>query len=750
MKPITFRPARLTRRTSATDTTDAAGKRERRKARVGLAAVVAGCVALTSVVVLSGPGSANSGMKFTQSGHWVYNSSIGRIFHLDGATKAVDAEVGLSTGQPGAQVIQSDKNGYVLSRNRIDQFGKSDLTVTNPIEVPLNEQPTGLEGGGAAFAVYQKAGRVIRFGDRDVTEFPGGPLGDPVVTSDGTLWIHRISRGDLCQLPITADRLSCSAAVPKRHKGALTAIGAKAVFVDLTSQEVYSLTGDGISNKTELPDVAVADNALVAGNDVDGKLAIVDPGQGVVQLVDPTGADTKPTRTLIKPGKYDKVASSGDGLALLDRKNAELATLDRDGKVGYQKIASQDEKDQIKREPNLFRGDDSRVYVESSKGDRVVVVDQDGRAKTVEVGSGEPGDGKTTTKPTQTPPTHRPSTPPPMKPPVQPPVTTETQRPPARTTPPPTRETKKPDKRTPEKPKTSTPTNQPTAKPGLPGAPGSVLAKQGGTVTWKAAAPHGATITSYRLSWSGGSTTVAGTARSATIQELASKSGYYVTVQAVNRVGAGPAVRSNRVELDWDPAESPRELLVSDDGISGRLTLAWDQPTMGEGTFLRYDVSMGGRTRSSTSTQLTWTGLTDGRMYEFTVRAITKAPDGSTITGKEAILSAASVDHEERTKRVVASRGAGTEYNKCEPPVCAFLQVRIENLTPNTDYVIKPYSSGWGNFNPGATLKTNSEGHLLVDDRFPCSALGQLVWATVETTDGKTVYTSNKFRWKSG
>ncbi len=746
MKPISFRPRRLTKPTDATAKTD-------RKARAGLAAVVAGCVALMSVVVLSGPGNADSGVAFTQSGHWVYNSAIGRIFHLNGSTGDVDAEVGLSSGTPGAQVVQTDKNGYVLSRSRIDQFGKSDLTVADdPIEVPVDEQPVGLEAAGAAFAVYQKSGRVMRLGSKEAVAVPGGRLGDPVVTSDGTLWVHRVDQGDLCQLPLAADRMSCPASVPKGHKGSLTAIGTKAVFVDLTARDVYTLTGDGIGERTELGDVDVPDNALVAGNDLDGRLAIVDPGKSVVHLVDLGARPAAPVTTPIRPGKYDKVASSGQGLALLDRKNADLLTLGRDGKeTSHQKVASRQKDDEQKREPSLFRGDDSRVYVESSKGDRVVVVDRDGQAETVELGSDEQGKAETPVKPTQKPT----KTPPPVK---TPPPPVKTQTPPARKITPPGKRptpgktrTMPPRKTTPPKstPTNQAPTNQATAKPGLPGAPASVLAKPGGIVTWTAAAPHGATITSYRVSWTGGSLTVGGTARSATISELASQTGYYVSVQAVNRVGAGPAVRSNRVELAWDPAESPRELLVRDDGTSGRITLEWAGPTMGEGTFLRYDVSMGGRKRSSTTTQLTWTGLTDGKMNEYTVRAITKAPDGTVVTGKEAILSAASVGQEQRTKRVVASRGAGAEYEDCKPPVCAFVQIRIENLLPNTKYTVKPWTSKWGNFNDGATLTTSSEGHLLVDDRFPCGALGQLVWATVTGPDG-TTYTSNKFRWKSG
>ncbi|TCC58272.1 fibronectin type III domain-containing protein [Kribbella pittospori] len=749
MKPITFRPGRLTR------------LGQRHKARAGLAAVVAGCVAVTSVVVLTAAGDPDSGLKFTQSGHWVYNSAIGRIFHLDGPTREVDAQVELGSGKPGAQVVQTDKKGYVLSQSRIDQFGKSDLTVEDPIEVPVAEQPVGLEAGGAAFAIYREAGRVMRFGDKEAIAFPGGPLGDPVVTSDGTLWVHRVNEGDLCQLPLDADKMTCPAATPKGHKGGLTAIGAKAVFVDLTARQVYRLGGDGIDNRSDLGDVGVPDDALVAGNDVDGKLALVDPAQGKVQLVDvPAGPGTKPAAPIsrsIKPGKYDKVASSGRGLALLDRKNDELVTLDRDGKAAYQKIVSHQTPSEVKREPNLFRGDDSRVYVESSKGDRVVVVDHDGHPEAVEVGTDDNGTGKPA-KPTTPPST--PVTPPKTQ---QPPP--ETQRPPAKTTPPPHTPgkggTTPPDNDKPTPGKTNTPppkttppkkpTNQPTAKPGLPGAPTSIQARivdNSTQVNWKAAAPHGAAVTSYRLSWTGGSKTVSGSTLATTIAGLASKTAYYVSVQAVNKVGAGPAVRSNRVQNKWLGAESPRELLVKTDGVSGTLGLAWDAPEMRDGTFVHYAVSMGSQTKTTTALGITWSGLTNGKKYTFTVRAITRAPDGQILTGYPDILTASPVGVAQRTKRVVASRGAGAEYNECDPPDCAFLQVRIENLRPNTKYEIKPFTEDWGNFNPGATLTTSSEGHMLVDDRFPCSAVGQKVWVTVTGPEG--TYTSNIFVWKSG
>jgi hypothetical protein len=118
------------------------------------------------------------------------------------------------------------------------------------------------------------------------------------------------------------------------------------------------------------------------------------------------------------------------------------------------------------------------------------------------------------------------------------------------------------------------------------------------------------------------------------------------------------------------------------------------------------------------------------------------------VVGKYASLSATSIGKEAPTKRVVASRGAGTTYGEnCRHPECAYIQVRLENLRPNTTYSIKPYTSEWGNFNPGYSTKTDSKGQLLVDDQFPCSAVGQLTWVTVKGPEG--TYTSNKFFWKA-
>ncbi|MFB6720115.1 fibronectin type III domain-containing protein [Kribbella sp. NPDC056345] len=730
------------------------------KGRAGLAAVVAGCVALTSVVVLTGAGDPNSGFKFTQSGHWIYNSAIGRVFHLDSATLKVDAQVPLTTGTPGAQVVQTDTDAYVLSKSRIDKFGKSDLSVAEPLDAPTG-QAVGLEAAGSAFAIYQEEGRVMRLGKQPATAFLGVPLGDPVVTSDGTLWVHRVEDGGLCQLPLTVDRMSCPATVQKGHKGALTVIGNKAVFVDLTADRVTDLTPDGFGSHVDLSN-DVPESAVVAANDVDGRIAFLDRDQSAVLLIGlpdkPGQKADAPIVTKLQKGNYDKVASSGHGLAVLGRKSSDLATVDRDGHVGYRKIESHNEDDKVKHEPNLFRGDDSKVYVESGKGDQVVVVDEDGKAEPVKIATDDDG---ITHKPT------KPPTPPkPKQPDNKPDVPVHTQEPPEKKDPPPAkvdpRDRDRPD--VPEKkdpppkmdpPPKKDPPKKPTVQAGVPGAPSGVSAKHGTdgpTVSWRAATANGAPITAYVLSWSGGSKTVSGSTRSTLITELAGRTtAYTVTIRARNRVGLGPAVRTGQIKRQYAEAESPREIVVSKDGTSGQLTLAWDRPTMGDGVFVRYTVSIGSATAkprvNTTTTEATVTGLKDGTKYLFYVRAITRAPNGDLLSGKWTSLTGSPLGKDERTKRVVASRGAGTEYDDCQPPECAFIQVRIENLRPNTRYTIVPYVDN-KKFNPGATLTTDGEGHMLVDDRFPCGMVGKQVYVLVSRS-GET-YKSNTFTWKSG
>jgi hypothetical protein len=243
VKPLTELRRRLTLRDIPGD--EQRARAERWRPRAALAAVVAGCVGITGIAV-AGAGNASPGVKFAQQGRYIYNSALGTIFHINGNTKNVDSQIPLPGAGPGTQVVESDQNAYVLAQGRTYEFGKSNLKVRDPQPAPLAERAIGLEAAGAAFAIYRQNGRIVRFNDHPAVAAIGVPLGQPVVTSTGTVWVHRPDNGQLCHLPLDADRLACPAKVPLGHTGALTVVGGdQVVFVDTTSRDMYAVDDGG-------------------------------------------------------------------------------------------------------------------------------------------------------------------------------------------------------------------------------------------------------------------------------------------------------------------------------------------------------------------------------------------------------------------------------------------------------------------------------------------------------------------------
>ncbi len=111
-----------------------------KRPRLVLAAVVAMCMTVTAVAI-TGAGRAQPGMRFAQAGHWIYNSVLGTAFHVDGASKNIDGRIPVPGAPPGTTVVQTDRDGYVLSHDRTIEFGKSDLSVADPVKPPADEQP---------------------------------------------------------------------------------------------------------------------------------------------------------------------------------------------------------------------------------------------------------------------------------------------------------------------------------------------------------------------------------------------------------------------------------------------------------------------------------------------------------------------------------------------------------------------------------------------------------------------------------
>ncbi|WBQ08416.1 fibronectin type III domain-containing protein [Kribbella sp. CA-293567] len=584
--------------------------------KVALAAVVAACMAATSIAVTGG-GSSASGLRFAESGHYIYNSTVGKIFHIDGGTKTADTGFPVAGAAPGSVVVQSDTSGYVLGRGGITEFGKSDLEVVDPLPVPVSEQPIGLEAAGLAYAVYPKAGRIWRSGSKATLEAVGGPVGQPVVTRSGALWVHKLGSGELCQLAVEAERLSCPATAPAGHTGSLTTVGDRVVFVDTTADVMRVVDQDGFGRSIGLAGLGLTGTAVVAANDVDGRVAIVDPEQRRLHLVDPAGlfGDRQGKATVqrqLRPGTYRQVASSGTSLALFDESSSTLLTMDREGnQKNVRKLPAPSDPVQRRESPVLFRGGDSRIYVDGPTGEHVMVMDDGGEITSVETGKAESNEPKN--PPASPPPVRTSPTPPPVRTPPPPSVpartpptapTTQETSPTARRTEPTNRPSGRPtttrSERPPTRPADPPPSTEPppsqkppvTARAGRPGAPRGLTAEAGtasARVSWAAAPANGATITQYLVTWAGGSARAAGSARSIELTGLVDGTAYRFAVRAVNRIGEGPGVSTAAV-TPARAADAPTALRATPGSDS--LTVGWAQPNLRGGALSNYRLSL--------------------------------------------------------------------------------------------------------------------------------------------------------------
>lgn len=513
-------------------------KRGRWRRRGPLAFFVFVCVAAL-IATVTGAASPVVGTRFALAGHWVYNSVLQVAFHIDGATANIDAEAAVP-GDPGSQVVQGDTSGFVVGSSRITEFGKSTLSVEQSTAPPTDEIPAGLEVAGGPYLVYRAAGKVVRLGQPPASLSTGGAVGDPASTSDGTLWFYRIGIGLVCQLSPGADRISsCPVVSPRDHASALTVVGDHPALLDLTAGTVNSIDGDRLGAAVPIG-VSVSPTSRPAANDVAGRVAILDPVARHLVLADSKDPTAKPVTVELPDGDYDRPVSTGSAVAVVDRKTGTLRTFGADGTPKETKPVPHES-----GSPRVSRGEDGRAYVEDSAGTHVLIVGKDGSVADVAVGgkpadkppaSGEvpnpgatqageqrtdrpagparPGNGNRPTQP-QPPPQRKTTTNPP---PVN-------QRPPVQQKPPPI----------------------PASPPGAPSSVSATAGDSSATVNWGAAPDNRSPITSYRVSWQGGSTTVNGGALSAKITGLTNGTRYVFTVTAINAMGTGPGASSPAV-----------------------------------------------------------------------------------------------------------------------------------------------------------------------------------------------------------
>lgn len=651
MKAITLGRLRLTRSGGSPDGRDWRG-------RAPLAVLVAVCVGVVGIAV-SGAGQSVPGVRFLQSGHWVFNSKLGTVALVNGQTKQIEQTLPGIDAPAGSSVVQTDTKGYVLSRSGSQEFGKSDLTV-RPVEPDeVDEQPVGLEAPGIAYSIKQQAGVVVRFGEHRIMVRIGGPLGRPAYTPDGTLWLHRLDTGQVCELAPDADTVTCPAKAAAGPRVAITVVGDQPVLVDTAARTMAVLSRDGLGRAKPF-DVPLDDDAIVAANDVDGRVPVLEPGSRRVHLIDASNVvgdrPAAPPETVQLPkGRYAGVASSGKAVAVVDQDSGTLHTYDGSGKerasqqfpeASGKKVA-QGKEDEL----TLFRGEDEQLYADSRTGEHVMVVDDDGGIATVDArGTDEDVDSDSDKKGSRLKETdkakdngksrqNKPDRP--VEPPRREPTEQPTEQPTEEPTEEPTTEDpgrdEKPDKQN-EKPRTNKPQRQAARVPDAPGNVRATAGDKGATIRWNGADGNGADVREYEVGWTGGRTTVPGTQREVTVGGLTNGTGYSFTVRARNRVGTGPGSTSAAVTPAGKvtAASAPRQLSIvpSDEALD----VEWKRPDLHGGTLLYYQVTIEGFAdpRRTTATSASYDTLENERTYTITVRAITRAPDGRTLTGAAA------------------------------------------------------------------------------------------------------------------
>ena len=180
--------------------------RPRRGGRLPLALLAVVCAAGVTAAVSDASAAPNL-LRFAQTGHWIAQPEKDTVFHVNGAAGTVDARVGavqMDPGSQGTQVVEGPTSGYVISRDRVTQFGKSTLRVEGQFALPAEptgELPVALEADGGPYLVYRELGTVTRIGGEDpVVMAAGGSLAAPVVTPDGTVWLLRRGDNVLCRV----------------------------------------------------------------------------------------------------------------------------------------------------------------------------------------------------------------------------------------------------------------------------------------------------------------------------------------------------------------------------------------------------------------------------------------------------------------------------------------------------------------------------------------------------------------------
>jgi hypothetical protein len=333
-----------------------------RRARLAIAACVVLPV-LIGIVVTAGTFRSQPAPPPPIAGHWVYVPSIGAAVHVDGGNRKVDATIQVGSASPGSLVVQDQHANYVVDYDKTIVFTRSGGVTDHDPSPGVDENPVPMLAAGTGYLVYRAAGMIMPLGSQQQI-MVGGPLGVPVMTPTGELWVNRTDNGDICVLE---QALRCE--TKATHPGALTLMNGKPGFVDTSASMWQPLT---TKDRPVKLGVDLPANAIVGGSSVAGRIPVINPAaQDLLLIAVGGGAIHVP----LGAGNYDRPSTAGDAVAVFDKDTGKIATFDAQGKPHSKMV--------LRGDARMTQGDDGRVYVDSTDGLESIVMDPDGTLTSV-------------------------------------------------------------------------------------------------------------------------------------------------------------------------------------------------------------------------------------------------------------------------------------------------------------------------------------------------------------------------------
>jgi hypothetical protein len=613
-----------------------------RRPSSGLASVgVLGATALIAVAAMAASGNSRDVTHVLDGGAWLANSTVGSVSHAGpggiDATVPLKAPVGrdVKVVQQGSHVYVEDQKGHLA---RIDP---SELDVAQQATLGGDDVQV-VTGGNDLWAVNPTTGSIRQLDP--ITLMAQGPavalpagLGTAVADPSGTLWVPVWSRGTVDTVDVEGSLThTYQVATPGTHVQ-LSVVNGDVLSFDPSSASVHELTGPSVGSDQQVSINAGPGLEIPAAVTGSGVLPVVSPTQDELATVSVSGGQRIQV-DLGHPGDNLGSPEVNDGQVYVpDYTTGQLLVVDV-ATGGMEPAVT------ITGQPGYFDVvvNDGELFVNQASSPNAWIVTAGNQV--IPMGKYDPngsGGAPVTTPPTTVPPKTPPTTT------ATPPTTS-----PSTTVPPNDRDT-------------TTTTVPPggghgsgNGGPSLPVTPPIVITPGGSTssaspdaaqavlatagdgtatVTWSAPA-SGPPAGGYQISVAGQKVTLDASDTSWTAKGLTNGSTYTFTVTVLGSSGVGPSVMSNPVVPGADVAGAPSGVTAT--ASTGQAVVKWSAAPANGGTITGYSVTetTDGTVKlvNSPATSVTFSGLTNGVAYTFTVAAL---ESGGT-TGPSAASSA--------------------------------------------------------------------------------------------------------------